>query len=242
MIIDCHTHLPSRSPGGGEWSDRLALMDRHGINRAMVFPFDGLLADAERHNDAMAAFVLRAPERLIGFAAVNPRLPTAADEVRRSVLALGLQGVKLHPWLQGFSPLEAYLDPVAEAAAELGVPMAFHDGTPPNSTPLQIAALAERHPNLQVLLAHSGLLDLWLEAIEACSVPNVWLILCGPPVYALRRIVAAVPLRKILFGTDAGFGDDYQAFHRLAQVRAGGFPETTVAAILGGNAARLLRL
>ena len=57
-----------------------------------------------------------------------------------------MRGVKLHPWLQGFSAHEPGLDPLCEVAAAAGVPILFHDGTPPFSTPLQLASLARRHP------------------------------------------------------------------------------------------------
>jgi predicted TIM-barrel fold metal-dependent hydrolase len=154
-----------------------------------------------------------------------------------------MRGVKLHPWLQGFSPLEAYVEPVARACAELGVPMIFHDGTPAYSTPLQLGLLAERHPDLTVILGHSGLLDLWPEALAAAQRhDNVWLCLCGPPTSGLRHLVDGVPHDRLLFGSDAGFGPDYQVRHRLEQLRSLGLPQPSLDAILGGNAVRLLEL
>lgn len=245
MIVDCHTHLPGTSfPSWGAGGDLVSAMDDLGIDHAIVFPLDGLFGDAERHNELMADFVRRVPDRLTGFAAIDPRRGSAADEVRRAVRDLGLRGVKLHPWLQGFSPLESYMDPVAERAVQLGVPIAFHDGTPPYATPLQVATVAERHPDLVVILAHSGLLDLWQEAVEAAKRhANVRLVLCGPPTAALQHIVDTVPVAQLLWGTDStGFGNNDQARHRLAQVHTLRISEMEREAILGLNAARLLDL
>jgi predicted TIM-barrel fold metal-dependent hydrolase len=121
--------------------------------------------------------------------------------------------------------------------------MLFHDGTPPYTTPLQIALLAERYPELTVILGHSGLLDLWPEALAAASRnENVWLCLCGPPTAALQKLVDAVPHERIVFGSDIGFGRDYQARHRIEQVRALDLSGESRDAILGGNAVRLLSL
>lgn len=243
MIVDCHTHYAGRSfahlrPGG-----LVESMDRYGIDHSVVFTLDGFFENYRRHNDELAAFVAQHPGRLTGFCTVYPRDAGAADEVRRAVGELGFKGLKLHPWLQGFSPIEAYMEPVARACAELGVPIIFHDGTPPYSTPLQIATLAERHPDLTVILGHSGLLDLWPEALEAGRrLENILLCLCGPPTSAMQMLVDAVPHQRILFGSDIGFGADYQARHRLEQVRALRLPPESLDAILGGNAIRLLGL
>ena len=243
MIVDFHTHFTGRSYAHLGAGSLVESMDLYGIDHAVVFTLDGFFEDVRRHNDELAAFAAEHPGRLTPFATVYPRHAGAADEVRRAVEELGMKGVKLHPWLQGFNPLEAYMEPVARACAELGVPLIFHDGTPPYSTPLLLGLLAERHPDLDVVLGHSGLLDLWPEALAAGRRhPNVWLCLSGPPTAALQKLVDGVPHERILFGSDTGFGHDYQARHRLEQVRSLDLPPGALEEILGGNAARLLGL
>jgi uncharacterized protein len=243
VIVDCHTHY------AGSWYAHLRpgslieTMDRYGIDHSVVFTLDGLFDDFRHHNDELAAYVAEHPRRLTGFSTVNPRDAGAADEVYRAVRDLGLKGLKVHPWVQGFSPIEGYMDPVARACVDLGVPIIFHDGTPPYSTPLQVATVAERHPDLTVILGHSGLLDLWPEALEAARrLENVFLCLCGPPTSAMQMLVDAVRHDRILFGSDTGFGADYQARHRLEQVRALRLSPSSLEAVLGGNAVRLLDL
>jgi uncharacterized protein len=245
VIVDCHTHFVSELYGhlGGDVRPLVESMDVHGIDHAVVFTLDGFFEDSQLHNDKLAEFVAAHPGRLTGFANVHPRRADAAGEVRRAVTELGMKGVKFHPWLQGFSPVESFMNPIAEVCAELNVPMIFHDGTPPYTTPLQIALLAERYPELTVILGHSGLLDLWPEALVAASRnDNVWLCLCGPPTAALQKLVDAVPHDRIVFGSDIGFGRDYQARHRIEQVRVLDLSDDSREAILGGNAARLLAL
>jgi predicted TIM-barrel fold metal-dependent hydrolase len=165
-------------------------------------------------------------------------------EIERCVREHGMRGVKLHPWLQGFSAHEPGLQHVCEAAGALGIPILFHDGTPPFSTPLQLAVLARRHPETQIVLGHGGLHDLWREAIAAVlSAPNVHLCMSGTPGYAMRAIVARCPLERLLFGTDAGLRPEplqRYAVLRVRQLDELGLDEEQREAILVTNPRRLL--
>lgn len=242
-----HTHLPAAdSAAGRAWrrDDVLTAMDTVGVTRAAVMTYDGLVGDPRPANDAVAAACAGSAGRLVPLGSVHPRHPDAADELRRCAGELGCAAIKLHPWLQGFSPVEECLDPVAAAAIETGLPLVVHDGTPPNSSPLQIAHLAERFPDLTVVLAHGGLFDLWRDAVAAARRhPNVHLTLCGTaPLGIFRQVVALVGAEKISLGTDSGFGDPHLTRHRLAVHRLllAGQDPPAAAAMAYGNATRLL--
>jgi predicted TIM-barrel fold metal-dependent hydrolase len=182
---------------------------------------------------------------MVAFATVDPRDPGAGAEVERCVREHGMRGVKLHPWLQGFSAHNPGLQDLCEAVAELGIPILFHDGTPPFSTPLQLATLARRHPRTTIVLGHGGLHDLWREAIAAvATTENVHLCMCGAPGYAMRAIVARCPLERLLFGTDAGLlrPEPVQRYARLRirQLDELGLDAAEREAILEVNPRRLL--
>lgn len=241
-MIDCHVHQPRGGAYGP--TDYVAAMDDLGVDVSVVFTYEGLLRPTREANDALARFVGAAPGRLVAFATVDPRDPGAPAEVERCVRGHGMRGVKLHPWLQGFSAHEPGLGDVCEAAAVLGVPVLFHDGTPPFSTPLQLTALARRHPGTTVVLGHGGLHDLWREAVAAVtSTPNVWLCMCAAPVHAMRAIVERCPLDRLLFGTDAGLRPEplprYAAL-RVRQLDRLGLEPAQRRAILDENPRRLL--
>ncbi len=241
-MIDFHVHQPSSAAFGPDaW---VGAMDHLGIDRSVVFTYDGLLRPSPEHNDSLAAFVGFAPDRMVAFSTVDPRDPGAATEIERCTREHGMRGVKLHPWLQGFSAHIPGLDPVCEAAAALGIPILFHDGTPPFSTPLQLANLAMRHPATTVVLGHGGLHDLWREAIEAVlTAPNVHLCMSGTPGYAMRAIVARCPLERLLFGTDAGLRPEpvqRYAELRVRQLDELGLTDAQREAILVTNPTRLL--
>lgn len=251
-MIDFHTHTPAWHQASwlaGEPFDAeqfIAFMDTSGIERAVVLSHDGLFNPTGQANDELAAFVRRFPGRLFGFGTVSPRHSDAADEIRRCFSELGLRGVKLHPWLQGFSMHEPSLDPICEVVGEYGGIVLSHDGTPPYSTALQIAALARRHPRVPVVLGHGGLHDTWREALVAVSeTPNLYLCICGTPPYAARQILAKAPADRVLFGTDAGLSTQASQHYAVARVReidGWGITPAQRQAMLVDNPRRLLGL
>jgi uncharacterized protein len=249
-VIDFHTHTPAWNTvswlGGATFGveEFVGFMDASGIDRAVVLSHDGLFNPTPKANDELAAFVRAHPDRLAGFGTVTPRDPDAVAETERMFGELGLKGMKLHPWLQGFSLHEPALDPICEVVTGAGGILLSHDGTPPYSTPSQIAALARRHPRLPVVLGHGGLHDLWREALAMVQeTPNLYLCICGTPPYAARTILAEAPREKVLFGTDAGLSDkasqDYAA-GRVREIDGWGITAEQKHAMLVENPARLL--
>ena len=244
MRVDFHVHQPSAGAYPAE--AYLELMDRAGIDVSAVFTYEGLISEPERNNDALAAWVAGHRDRLVPFCTVDPRSPGAAAEVARCAVEHGVRGVKLHPWLQAFSPLDPVLDPVCRVAAEHGIPMLFHDGTPPFSTPLQVAHVAGRHPDLTVVLGHGGLHDMTADAIAAAlRHPNVVICMCSLPAGLMERIVAAVPVDQLVFGTDGGLfptaGQHYVGY-RFRELECLDLAPDQLDRILGRNPARLLGL
>lgn len=253
-MIDFHTHTPAWH--SATWlagtpftaGQFIGFMDANGVDRAVVLSHDALFRPTPQANDDLAAFVRHAPDRLLGFGSVSPRQPDAAAEAERMFGELGLHGLKLHPWLQGFSPHEASLDPIMDVVEAAGAIVLSHDGTPPYSTPAQLAALARRHPRVPLVLGHGGLHDCWREALAAVKdsaegAGNLYLCLCGTPPYAARHILANAPAGRVLFGTDAGLSDkpsqDYAAA-RIAEIDGWGITEQQRSDMLVGSPERLL--
>jgi len=245
-VIDFHVHQPARVAGELPYGAR-AYADfaaELGIELSAIFTFDGLRRPGAPANDSLAAFAAEAPGRYVAFATVDPIDPAAADEIHRCATVHGMRGVKLHPWVQGFSPHAPGLDPICEAAAALGIPVLLHDGTPPFSAPLQIASLARRHPRTTIVLGHGGLHDLWREAATAVeAAPNLHICLCATPPYAMRALVERCPLDRILYGTDGGLLPEPRQQYvtlRIRQLERLGLTPRQRAAILDENPRRLL--
>ncbi|MCZ8516042.1 amidohydrolase family protein [Paenibacillus filicis] len=247
MIIDFHTHLLGGNAfnlGLKKGHEAIQVMDRYAVDKAVIFTVDGFWGDYIDDNTYMYTQSQAYPDRLFPFATINPRDgKRGLLELKRCLPDLQMRGIKFHPWLQGFSPLESFMDDIAKVAIEYDVPILFHDGTPPYTSPLQIALLAAKFPELKVVLGHAGLMDLWPEAIVAANRhPNVYLNFSGGTPYKIyEKIIGMTDIDKIVFGSDV-FGDDYVLPYQLGKIGKLAIDDESKRKILGENAMRLLKL
>lgn len=228
--IDFHCHYgtwggdpyPAGSP-----QRTLDLLARHDVNGALITPLNSLFSSCTDHapeNDRIVEFCAEAPGRLFPAFAVNPLTGIVAlDEIRRCKREHDAKVLKLHPWLQGFPIATPEMDAVARLCQELGIAIIFHDGTPMYTHPLQLARLCRDFPDLTVISGHTGLGDLWREAMLAAQrYPNFILCLCGPRELAMQEIVDTVPPEQLCTGSDffASNSDDCVIWFRWASFRA----------------------
>lgn len=247
-IIDFHTHLDDR------WFDQPLLseqafldgLDRCGIEIACVFTLMGLYEDCRAHNDELLSRAARHPNRLLPFITVDPKQGTVAiDELDRCIATGKFRGVKFHPWVQAFAPsmVKPTMIEILKRAAAAKLPVLFHDGTPPYSTPFQIAACARWLPEATIVLGHAGLADYTLAAAQlARDIPNVYACVCGPRTADVRYLVETAGADKVLFGSDFGLSDWMIIEDRLDSLRFAGLPSQVTQQILFTNAAKLLQL
>jgi predicted TIM-barrel fold metal-dependent hydrolase len=143
-------------------------------------------------------------DRMIPFCTVSPHdEESAVEELRRCVNELTMRGVKFHPWLQAFPPGHPWVGPIFEEIRHLKIPAVFHDGTPPYTAPFQIAYIASQFPEVPIILGHSGLHDMWIEALRAAEkYKNIYLCTCGSPFIGLKTMIERVGVSRLLYGTD----------------------------------------
>lgn len=242
MRIDFHGHLFESWKGmrGAGAGAMVADMDRHRIERTVVFTLNGFWGDFRTANDELHRATSPFAGRLVPFGTVHPNeLDASLAELERCRTAFGMRGIKFHPWLQGFSVTSDEMRHVAGRAAELDLILVFHDGTPPYCEPLQIADLAHRFSSLRVVLGHAGLKDYPVEAVAALRRhENLWAGTNLPPLH-LARVCREMDGERILFGSDMGFGSLSLAYY-LSVVASLDLPDRIKEKILGGNAERLL--
>lgn len=119
-----------------------------------------------------------------------------------------MKGLTLHPWLQGFASSDPIVYPLIEEAVRLNIPVIFHDGTPPYSTPLQTCHLARLYPEARIILGHSGLMDMWRNVLKGAEVNrNVYLCTTRLPLSALQTMVKALGTDRLVFGTNLAESD-----------------------------------
>jgi predicted TIM-barrel fold metal-dependent hydrolase len=247
MIIDAHSHIWEEKLVSGDLKhllealterftpddpaqirngtiDRLiGEMDEAGIDKTVLLGLDVGLAFASElgvreYNDYVADIVRRYPDRIIGFAGVDPRRGKEGIVELQRCFDKGLRGLKL--WtLTGFYPDDESYYPLYEKVAELGIPMLIHTGSGPPKTylkfnkPLYVDKVAVDFPEIKIIMAHIG--APWVEEAVAIVIknPNVYVdmsawepVVKAAPIalcQALTQIkMATGSLRQVLFGTD----------------------------------------
>jgi predicted TIM-barrel fold metal-dependent hydrolase len=128
--------------GGHDPKQRLADMDRQGVERSVLFPTFGLAfaglprADVQAalcraYDDWLAEFCAADPHRLLGIAVPPQSDPRAAvAEAKRCIRELGFRGVMLRPNpIAGRTLQHADWAPLWELLEAEGVPLCVHEGT-----------------------------------------------------------------------------------------------------------------
>jgi predicted TIM-barrel fold metal-dependent hydrolase len=185
----------------------VGLLDELGVEAAVVGPPDRCLAVYNREgNELVRAACLRHPDRLIGFATVNPWYGDAAVEELRRAADEGLVGLILHPPRQGFILVDDLPDAVLEAAGELELLVYVGTGTPAYSLPLQLTEVARRFPEVRFLMGHMGHSDFWIDSIPAAlAAPNIVAELSYKQPHVIVAAVAALGPERVVYGSDAPF-------------------------------------
>ena len=236
--------------------DLVAALDRAAIDAAVAAGI-GWTDPTKAHeaNDYILESARRFPGRIIPFCSVNPAWGEAAlGEVERCA-GLGALGVgELHPDTQGFRLDDsATLGPFARQVAGLGMAVLTHVSEPVGhrypgkgaATPEQALAFAQAFPDVRLICAHWGgglpFYALMPEVAEAMR--NVWFDSAASP-YLYRSevfptVAGLVGADKVLFGSDFPV---LRPERVLKDLHAGGLSDDARQAILGGNAASLLRL
>lgn len=247
--LHCHisgTGLPKTTPEA-RLEHFIAVADRMGIERLCVcmgmrFAADPTPDGMRRDNDEVLRAIAKFPDRAFGFVYVNPKhVETSLAEIERCVAHSPMVGVKL--WIaQRCSAPE--LDPIVRRATELKAVILQHTfyklggNQPGESTPDDLAELAMRHPDAQLICGHTGA-D-WERGVQAIrQVKNAYADLAGSdPVAGFTEMaVRELGAERVLYGSDAA-GRSFAS--QLAKVHGARLPDGTKQLIFSDNLKRLL--
>jgi uncharacterized protein len=180
-LVDAHVHfLPPRVQAkvwhyfedaeahyGAQWpiayaipddAERLAVLDRLGVRAFPTLPYAHKAGMAAWLNDWSAEFAQRDP-RVLHSATFYPE-PEAPVYVAEA-LDRGARVFKVHVQVGDFDPRHPLLDPVWARLEETGTPVVIHCGSGPlageHIGPAPMAGLLQRHPRLQLVIAHLGM-------------------------------------------------------------------------------------
>jgi uncharacterized protein len=207
-IFDTHTHIGHGLHHGRRYSaeELLAAMEQYGVTRSVVIPFP-VVADYHAAHDEIARAVKAHPDRLVGTACLYPYVGAATyrDEVKRCVEELGFRALKLQPQFQPLDPLLPIGDFLYETALEFKLPIIIHTGTgTPYALPSLYQVVAQRFPELKIILAHCGGGGLFFaEAIVAAQTcQNIWLELSTLMPHHILQVLKHIPATRLMIGSD----------------------------------------
>jgi predicted TIM-barrel fold metal-dependent hydrolase len=225
-------------------ADLLAVMDELGVERAVACPLKPRGYHLGPANDAVSRAVEAHPDRLTGFARVDPNLgDEACAELERALGELGLSGLFLHPWEETFRVSAPLVEPVVEVARDRGVTVIVAAGYPWLSEGLQVGDLARRFPDVSFVATNGGQLN-----ISGLGQTDVELALAANPNLSVQT--AGVYREDFLENVVSRFGADRLLYAsafpyleprlEILRPRSLHVAEAARAAVLGGNAARLV--
>ena len=233
MIVDCHSHI-FEYPGhvseefAAEANSRargkpvclhappsLHWEGMKNVDRAIVFGLRAFHCGVVSPNEYIADYVKTHPEKLIGFAAVDPMKDNVHEILEHAIDDLKLRGVKLGPIYQNIHPMDAKMLPVYEFCEKRGLPIMIHQGaTFPQKAPLKYSLpilledVALKHPTLKMIIAHMG--HPWVDEtiVLIRKQPNLYSDISAlhyRPWQFYNALIMAKEygvLNKLLFGSD----------------------------------------
>lgn len=243
MIIDFHAHTWVRNDAEQAMAREAKL---HGVDRICISglrTYEPGLDEVRELNDRVYAACRAFPDLYLGFTYVNPlHGQDAMDELQRG-LDNGAVGVKL--WVSCHAVHESVM-PIAEFAITHDLPLlqhAWHKITgnlPGESDPLHVAELANRYPELKLVMAHLG--GDWRYGLKAArEAPTLLIDTSGSMADwgCIERWVSEIGADRIIWGTDMPGID---LLFTLSKVRDADITSEEKRKILGVNAARLLKI
>jgi predicted TIM-barrel fold metal-dependent hydrolase len=260
MICDCHTHIwqspdqlgqmdlgevrhtrhrhrthatPPRTgwrsiPSGDpdyHWSQSTA------VDKSIVLGFKSRYMRAEIPNRFVADYVSKYPQKLIGFAGIDPTEPGSHEEVKIAKQDLHLRGITLSPANQDFHPTDTRAMRVYEEAERQAMPILIHpsgqfteESKLEYARPYLLDEVARTFPGLRLVIAQLG--QPWVDE-TICLLgkhPNVFADVSGllsRPWQAYNALVnchQAGVIDKLLFGSDFPYTNAEECIESLYSI------------------------
>lgn len=235
-VIDAHAHLGS-FPIFSEKLDiegLIRIMDRYDIKRAVVSALP---------NNLTLEAVRKHPNRIIGLVRVNPLDNDAVEQVDKAIEAWGFSGVKMNPFFNNFLPDSEVINPVMEAARRHRVPVLMHCGHPPWSLPWSFERLADRFPDVTIVMAHMGhghivYINGALDVAEDYG--NIVVDTAGVTMHSkIREAVERLGDDRVMYGSDMPLG--HPAWE-IPKVEVSGLGEEQLVKVLHDNALDIYKM
>lgn len=232
-------------------------MDDAGVSIGVVLGRDcETTLGLKQENDKIAEMVSQYPDRLIGFAGVDPNKGMAAvREVDRAV-KLGLKGISLDPTLAKLRMNDKKFYPIYTKCIEYGLPVSLTTGNTVwgnewtymgYADPMPVDEVATDLPELTIILSHAGFPWVWQTLAICRRHPQVYLELSGITGYPamgadtpyIQAANSGLLAGQFLFGSAAPYLPVKWAVENTKKLP---FKPEAMDRIFYANAARILKL
>jgi predicted TIM-barrel fold metal-dependent hydrolase len=238
-VFDAHAHVGNfNDVFAPTLEERLAEMDRIGIDLAAVSSVEGIYGDVRRGNDEVAETVTAHPDRFVGYCHVTAQYPDLMiPELERCFAIPGFRAVKVY---QVGTPFDDPLfDPVWEFARVRQAPVLAHTWGG-NLTGLDEAA--KRFPGVAFFAGHAGsgfAYEAYLDAAGAA--PNLYLDLTYSREHTnmIEHFVEQIGASQIVWGTD---DPTFSMSHQVGKILFARITDEDKRKILYTTAAELFHL
>lgn len=248
--VDFHAYLGNwpywRLPYAEETGcSLLSLMDRHGVEMALVTPVKAIFYDTREGNELLFRVTARHSDRLVPAPVVNPRAEADVGAYVRKLVDRGAKAIYLFPFYHGYRLRSDYgaLVDVLEAARALRCPVVIplrvlmNWGFPALSAEAVLKLAKEFSDNIFVVGGFNY--GEFADLVEGCkALKNVWLETSGLTMMrGVESLVEELGPGRILCGTAMPL--QYPGCG-LVKVREAFLPEEQKEMILGRSAMELL--
>jgi len=203
MIVDSHNHFGIRKGENFPAETLIQWLDNAGVDACVV------TSHPESYdNDYTSLAQQQYPDRIIGYAVINPWLYSAEGELERCFSTLDLYGLKLNTLRHGYA-LDRHdiVDPLFAICEKYNKVVLCHGESDIFNMPGKFEEMARTFPNVKLILAHIGEPDAVEAAIRAANrYDNIYVDTAGIGINTLRQAIKEMDPSKILMGTDACWG------------------------------------
>ena len=243
-IVDAHGHMGpyyNFHIQDNDAKSMIATMDRLGIRTICVSAHASVTADPRLGNDMVSQAMRDFPGRFVGYAGVNPNYPKDVEPELSHAFQNGHTMIKLHPSCHDYAVTGPNYGPVWEYAKEYQCPVLIHcwQGDA-RCEPATCAKVAQDHPDVVIILGHSGGPSGIDEGIaEAQKWDHFYLDITGSTntIGLIEKMVEGVGADRVLYGSDLPFIDASSAIGKVAYSK---ISEEDELKILGKNMRQLI--
>ncbi len=235
--IDAHSHIGYF----GGWSD-VGITAEELIDQMNEYNVEKTLISTFPIKDSIEA-VDKYPEHFIGVAWVDPNDPKACDTIVDAVENHGFKAIKLHPLFQAFRPTDECVFSIAELARKYDIPLMIHSGHPPHSLPWAIAELADKYPDVKIVMIHMGHGNgIYVQSAldMARKYPNIYLETSGTSMHTkIKETYEKIGHDRIMWGLDAPF---HVPAAEILKTALCGLDKAALEDVFYNNVSKLLKL